>query len=133
MVKKVEHLNQATWNHEVIISLGERKSKYLDWVITVVFYEAIHYVESAFACIHDVGHTERCQKVDESPSGARWRLVKKVFNRNVQQSFWELETASKNLRYLLGDYQSYYDEAVVAGFIDSNLALIKTESINKHI
>lgn len=128
MVKKQKHLKQAARNWEVSKLLGERKSNYPEWVVTTVFYEAVHHVEAAFACIEGVRHSETARREKEQVSHTRWRLIKAHFNQDVQRSYYELEMASKSTRYLLDNYSDFYDSSIVGMFIDDYLKVIKTES-----
>lgn len=130
MARKREHLRQALRNQEVCTLLGQVDSKYLDWVITTIFYNAIHHIEAAFACINDVAHSEVCKRRDESNSSARWRLIKQHFTSDCAFYYSELETASKCVRYLLTNYNSYYNKDVVEKFIDEYLPCIINEASN---
>lgn len=124
MAKKKEHLQQAKRNQQVCDLLGEKDSEYIEWVITTIYYTALHHLEAAFACIKGVYHSETCRMKDEGVSHARWRLVKKHFSREVAFSFYSLENASKSVRYLLGAYHDYYSYDIVGDFIDKDLKQI---------
>ncbi|MDD2443598.1 MAG: hypothetical protein PHS52_03750 [Desulfotomaculaceae bacterium] len=63
MPTEAKHLSQYSKNKE-LLSLREfniTTTKYLDWVITIVFYSAIHLVEKELAkmCYHSKSHEKR--------------------------------------------------------------------------
>jgi len=128
MASKVQHLRQAKSNQEVCALLGERNSKYLDWVVTATYYTALHHVEAAFACISSIGHSERKQGRDESSTGVRYRLVKKYIDKDCAFRLDELRNASSCVRYLLGNFADYYSKEVVEDFIDKDLPYIITHA-----
>ena len=128
MAKKKTHLTQASRNRQLSTAIGERDSKLPEWVITAAFYEALHHIEAAFACDNNIVHTEVCQRSRENISYTRWRLIKRRFSKDVSSSYFILENASKSVRYLLSDYQQYYDKDVIRDFIDKDLHTIIDET-----
>ncbi|MFH0772601.1 MAG: hypothetical protein V1933_08290 [Candidatus Omnitrophota bacterium] len=124
MANKKEHLRQVQINDDAFSFLGGKKPRFIDWAITMVFYMAVHHVEAAFACINGVGHSECCRKPDESASGTRYRLVKSHLGKQIAFHFYNLEQASKSVRYLLDNYKDFYDKESVADFMDKDLASI---------
>lgn len=124
MASKKQHLEQARINEEVFDFFGGETPKYIDWAITFLFYVAVHQAEAAFACIKGVCHSEVCKGRDEDMSYTRYRLVKNYFGKNIAFCFNNLEQASKNVRYLINDYQQYYDRSVLSDFFRTDLKQI---------
>lgn len=121
MASKKEHLEQARINNEVCEYLGGKKPRYIDWVITTLYYIAVHHLEAAFACINGVGHSEKCKGRDDDMSYTRHSLVKNHLSRQIAFHFNVLEQASKSVRYLINDYRTYYSKKTLSDFIDKDL------------
>ncbi|HQE92009.1 MAG TPA: hypothetical protein PLH19_04885 [Anaerolineae bacterium] len=43
------HLHQAQHNHALIETLDPENTVYLDWIVTIAFYVAVHRVEAWLA------------------------------------------------------------------------------------
>jgi hypothetical protein len=85
------HLRQAHRNRDLIELLEPANTEYLDWVVTVCFYAAVHLVESWFASknLHFEAHTQR----DD------WLGKVKEMRRVVWPRYKELEFYSRQARY----------------------------------
>lgn len=50
MANQTSHLRQALHNHELADELASQQPmKYIDWVVTTLFYATVHYFESYWA------------------------------------------------------------------------------------
>ena len=81
-----DHIAQAKHNEE-FASYLKSKLTYKDWIITVCFYAALHYVESIFFNIPSVRHTVTTIPIEPTTGKKRcsehaWRmkLVKDNFS-----------------------------------------------------
>lgn len=85
------HLRQAQHNRDLIDALDPVSTPFLDWVVTVAFYVALHRVEAWFADkeLHFESHTQR----DD------WLTKAKELRRNVWPRYKELEFQSRQARY----------------------------------
>ena len=65
-----EHKSQAEHNERFFRSFYRPNSNFLDWAVTVLFYQAVHLVEAYLARndIHSGSHAERLRYVGESLS-----------------------------------------------------------------
>ncbi len=56
-----EHIKKAKHNEEFADSFDKKKSPYLDWALTGIFYSAVHYIEAFLATkgIHPRSHAQR--------------------------------------------------------------------------
>lgn len=82
------HSAQSTHNKAFAESLDE--SKFQDWIVTALFYSALHAVDKTLATVnvHPQSHTDRNAYV-----GRESRL------KRVYVEYRSLETASRNARY----------------------------------
>jgi hypothetical protein len=44
-----QHIKQAKHNEEFVVFCNPTASPYPDWIVTIIFYAAIHYIEAALA------------------------------------------------------------------------------------
>ncbi len=85
------HLRQARHNQDLIDTLDPASTHFLDWIVTVAFYVALHRVEAWFASkgLHFEAHTQR----DD------WLNRAKELRRSVWPRYKELEFQSRQARY----------------------------------
>ena len=85
------HLRQAQHNQDLIEALDPANTLFLDWVVTVAFYVALHRVEAWFGDkgLHFESHTQR----DD------WLTRAKELRRSVWPRYKELEFQSRQARY----------------------------------
>ena len=85
------HLRKVQHNRTLIAALDPATTPYLDWVVTVVFYAALHRIEAWFAGkgLHLEAHTER----DD------WLSKTKELRRIVWPRYKELEFQRRQARY----------------------------------
>ena len=85
------HLRQAQHNRDLIESLIPASTPFLDWVVTVAFYVALHRIEAWFAGKgqHFESHTQR----DD------WLSKAKQLRQVVWPRYKELEFQSRQARY----------------------------------
>ncbi len=69
MPRTHEHIQQAQHNQELLKSLDIDNFPFLDWVATIAFYAALHYVEAWFASqgkgMHYTAHQERNRAISQ--------------------------------------------------------------------
>ena len=133
------HLYQAQHNEGLLSELMASLS-YKDWLVTVAFYSAIHYVEAAFFNNPAIGHTDTSIPTD--PNTGRWRdaphiwrmkLLEKHYAKDVWKGFRSLYNASWVARYLLRprgiavttDAQTHWSDDEARDFVDVDLSNIK--------
>ncbi len=85
------HSRQAQHNRNLLATFDPEQTPYLDWIITITFYTALHRIEAWFATKHQhsVDHSER----DD------WLSKAKELRRNVWPHYKELEYYSRQARY----------------------------------
>jgi len=90
MPSKQKHIKQAEKNERFFISFPLASTPYLDWVVTGMFYTALHYVDAYLAAksIHPSDHYERNQLV------AREKEL-----RLIEQEYLSLYNSSRLARY----------------------------------
>jgi len=84
-----EHLHQSRHNRRFTDFVANSAPQFADWVITGLFYCALHQVERyAFAKLrrHNKGHKARCQFV--------WLSLRQIFH-----SYRKLQDMSEDVRY----------------------------------
>ena len=132
-----DHIAQAKHNEEFALSLKSNLT-YKDWIITVCFYAALHYVESIFFNIPSVQHTVTTIPIDPNTGkrrytehGWRMKLVKDNFSQKVYIHFQKLYTNSMTARYLetsrSGLSSSYFSDQDAVNAFDRDLQTIKQE------
>lgn len=135
------HLYQAQHNEGLLSELLASLS-YKDWLVTVAFYSAIHYVEAAFFNNPTIVHTDTCIPIDpntgkwsHSPHNWRMKLLWDNSPEYVWRSFRSLYNESYIARYLLApgrggvavttDAQTHWTNAEARDFVDVDLINIK--------
>lgn len=135
------HLHQAEHNEGLLSELLASLS-YKDWLVTVAFYSAIHYVEAAFFNNPAIEHTDTSIPTDpngkwlHSPHIWRMRLLWNNYPEYVWKGFRSLYNASYIARYLLmtpgpsgvavtTDAQTHWTDNEARDFIDVDLINIK--------
>lgn len=90
MPKKEQHLAIARHNEAFVASFDVATTSYRDWIVTGLFYAALHYVEAYFATqnYHSSDHRTRDTAI------ARFSETKKIYS-----DYSELKNHSINARY----------------------------------
>ena len=86
-----DHLFQARWNQDFLNKLIQNNSRFLDWIITVSYYVALHYIDyilSQKLNFHPDSHIERGTKLNSSN-----------FKRKTIRQYIKLYEASRRSRY----------------------------------
>jgi len=89
MPDQATHIAQA--NHNAAFRDTIDHSVYSDWAVTVIFYEALQYVDALLAKlgnIHPGGHDIRDDKISERPE-----------LRPIARFYFRLKNRSRNARY----------------------------------
>lgn len=124
------HIAQANHNENLATELANNLLQYRDWIITVSFYAAIHYVEAKLYQIPNVLHTDTSIPMHadgRSQYGFHgWRkfLINKHFHAAFK-SFRKLDEASRIVRYLVDPSrqhlaiagQQYFSEQETKNFL----------------
>ena len=133
------HLRQAQHNEklaqQLLVSL-----EYKDWVITITFYAAIHYVEAAFFQNPKIVHTEisKPRNYKGSYHDYRTKMIFENYPFEVWQSLRKLYEQSRIARYLYSPVerkfveesgQEYFSDNDVRNFFQKDLAIIR-QSLN---
>ena len=135
------HLHQAQHNEGLLSELMASLS-YKDWLVTVAFYSAIHYVEAAFFNNPAIEHTDT--SIPTRPDGGwrdsphiwRMKLLEKHYPKDVWKGFKSLSNASWVARYLVTqpsrrgipvttDAQTHWTDNEARDFVDVDLINIK--------
>ena len=137
------HLHQAEHNEGLLSELTASLS-YKDWLVTVAFYSAIHYVEAAFFNIPAIGHTDTSIPTDpntgkwlHSPHFWRIKLLRENYTKDVWKGFKSLSNASWVARYLVTepgphgisvttDAETHWTDDEARDFVDVDLSNIKS-------
>lgn len=90
MPSKDDHLKQAQHNEQLADTLS--KGTYVDWAVTVLFYAALHYVDSILAVsqVNPDTHGERQTEIERNDT------LKVIY-----KEFRYLQVMSRNARYLV--------------------------------
>ena len=135
------HLYQAEHNEGLLSELMASLS-YKDWLITVAFYSAIHYVEATFSNNPAIGHTDTSiptypdGRWRDSPHNWRMSLLEKHYPKDVWKGFKSLSNASWVARYLVTqpsrrgipvttDAQTHWTDDEARDFVEVDLVNIK--------
>ena len=136
------HLYQAQHNEGLLSELMASLS-YKDWLVTVAFYSAIHYVEAAFFNNPAIGHTDTSIPTDpntgrwsDSPHNWRMSLLEKHYPKDVWKGFRSLYNESWVARYLVTqpgqrgievttDAQTHWSDDEARDFVNIDLSNIK--------
>lgn len=132
MADYLQHLEQAEHNESLCKLLATQHESYRDWLITISFYAAIHYVEAGFAQDRSIGHSEKHKREQESEHTCRQRLVRQKYDKACWLKYKLLREASHNVRYLgkaktnpLGTAVTYYTRQQALDFYRVHLDFIK--------
>lgn len=139
MASLVDHVSQANHNKELAHRLDSSGGlKYRDWLITIAFYAAIHYVEAFFTTVKDVGHTEVACSQGEGRHPFRERMVKRHLGRECWSSYRKLSNASTLARYLLpgpgqvGPAERYFTRQQARRLFRHDLKVVRDE-VDQHV
>lgn len=115
MPAKDEHIKWATHNRDFWTSIDLDNTPFIDWVVTGMFYESVHWVEAFLATKnhHSSKHSER-----------KANLASESELRPVWKDYTQLERDSRNARYLCYQY--------TAGQVRRDL-IPRVEHIKNHI
>jgi hypothetical protein len=104
------HLRQVQHNRDLIVALDPASTSFLDWVVTVAFYTALHRVEAWFADkgLHFESHTRR----DD------WLARVKELRRVVWPRYKELEFQSHQARYQCVTFDRDFVQNRLLNFLD---------------
>lgn len=84
------HLSKATRNEEFWNGLHDSEMNYPDWVVTGVFYSALHYIEAIFATRerHHTSHVRRDSAItNDRDLGSIWRDYRALKDRRLRASY----------------------------------------------
>ena len=92
MPRKTEHVKKAQHDEQFVSSLDPQTTPYLDWMITGMFYSALHYVEAYFATLsaYSADHRTRDSAIRRNQD------IRAIYN-----DYSELKNFSINARYYL--------------------------------
>lgn len=137
MPSNADHIAQALHNEEFAVSL-KTKLTYKDWLITVCFYSALHYIEAHFFNIPAIQHS--ITTIPKDPSTGKWqcsehgwrmKLVQRNLPPNVYIHFKKLHANSTTARYLDTNKNalssSYFSNQDALNAFDKDLQMIKKE------
>jgi len=133
------HLRQAQHNEGLAQQLLT-SMEYKDWIITVTFYAAIHYVEAAFFQNPEIVHTETgiAPNYPGGYYGYRSDMILRYYPPEVDLSYRKLYQLSRIARYLCfpaekrfleKPVKEYFSDDDVEGFFQKDLATIR-QSLN---
>lgn len=111
------HLRQAQHNEAFVASFNLDSTAYLDWVVTAIFYAALHYIESYLAIlnIHPSTHQSRDRLFQQQ------QPLKQIYNQ-----YRILKTRSENARYDLREFTS----VEVRSLITDELQTVKSQTLH---
>ena len=92
MASRRLHVRQAKHNERLIDHLDINKTTFHDWIVTITFYAALHYIEVDFAQKPHIGHSTSHRE--------RSRRVQREYNLQIYRSYRELYNNSRIARYL---------------------------------
>lgn len=93
-----EHISKADNNLEFLNSFYNEESEYYDWIITILFYSALHYIEAYFALRTHIGGTEMQSTDGEANHSVRKNLVRR-FLKSHYHKYKTLYQLSIEARY----------------------------------
>jgi hypothetical protein len=139
MASLIDHLRQAQHNEALAGDLDSPGGlKYRDWLITVAFYAAVHYVEALFTTVKTIGHTETACPASESRHRFRQEKVQTQLGKKPWESYRKLRIASEDVRYLysrfgkVGTGPDYYDCEDAKRFFRHDLKVVR-DAVGRHI
>lgn len=87
------HEDQATRNHSFWTGIDIQTTPHLDWVVTGMFYEAVHWIESYLA-------TQSCHSRNHGDRSSNIALHPALHNDpSLAVDYGTLRTESENARY----------------------------------
>jgi len=136
MADYIDHIRQAEHN-EALGELLVANPQFRDWLITVAFYAAIHYVEADFTKDSSIQHTERSKPKDVSAHVWREQLVEQRYSKDCFKSYRKLREASQDVRYLVrairrgqtGIAPAYYSQEDAERFFRHHLEVVKADTM----
>jgi len=93
------HKQQVAHNQQVMAYLQQAGDIYLDWVVTLTFYTALHLVDQVLAQtvnLHPRNHRQRHAAMSQQPDLAP-----------IYRDYWELEHQSRRSRYEGARFTTY--------------------------
>lgn len=99
MGSKEGHLKKAEHNNKLLNIFNLRRTRYLDWVVVIIFYEALHYVDAYLA-------TKGFIKIESHKQ--RNELIER-FIPSISNEWWLLFNESQYARYEPGFQVSISD------------------------
>lgn len=119
MARKDDHLWQADHNEAFYSRL--LTTKFLDWVVTAIFYSALHYVDAYLAAKQDIHPSRHYEGRDF------WVATESNLKRIWNQYRW-LKDKSEAARYDV----KHFTQAEVKGFKENEFEIIKNH-ISKYL
>lgn len=117
MGNKDGHLRKAEHNNQLLNTFNFKRTRYPDWLVVIIFYTALHYVDAYLA-------TRGFVKISDHKE--RNRLVEKYLP-SVIEEWWLLYDQSQAARYDTG-FQIAISE--VNTYKNDKLSTIKAEIIS---
>jgi len=113
MPEDSEHLHKAEHNEDFYLSFDLTTTPYLDWVVSGIFYSALHYIESYLATQekHSQNHADRNANIRDDQN----------LGIDIFKKFNALKDDSENGRYLM----KVFTPGEIRQFIMPNLYEIK--------
>jgi hypothetical protein len=129
MADYLDHIRQAEHNTSLAQIILDEHPGYYDWLITVSFYAAIHFVEAGFAQDPQIGHSETCKPPGKEMHQHREDLVRVKYGNECWKHYKKLRTASHTARYLVtmrpGLATDYYSLNDAKSFFNTDLSEIR--------
>ena len=117
-IRVSRHLAQSEHNRELLEIILQNYKKYKDWIITIVFYYALHRVQAKM--IRDF-HVDPQQHWDpDDPTNSRNTLVNRYFSKNVSNLYISLYRKSQDMRYK-PMVHFHFDERFVLKIVEETL------------
>lgn len=91
MPTKNQHLQKATHNENFLNALDISTTIYLDWLVTIAFYAALHFVDAYIALTYSK-HPSKHQVRDNY-------IVKDTKLKRIIDGYWDLKNDSRQSRY----------------------------------
>ena len=116
MPSQSEHLIKASHNKNLLEDFDLLHTEFIDWVVTVLFYSAVHYVEAFLAVrsIHSPIHAERDRRVRN--------LLPDIYD-----SYNDLKNDSVEARY----YMRQFSVDEISNEIAPNLEIVKNHILSR--
>jgi hypothetical protein len=116
MSSSQEHTRQAQHNRNLIDRLDPATTPFLDWVVTITFYAALHLIEAWFA--ERGRHTRSHEQRDD------WMSRAGGLRRDVYRLYKDLEYQSHRARYQCVNFERQFVQAEI---------LPKLEALEHHL